>query len=580
MRVVLRATRGYHLLAAAGHHPDLLRDGLDRDRHLDRLWLGVGERPWLERTVPFERRDLAVGDMPYFTARPGARDLWTSGGERLRGLVAEPPLAAVRRNLGRLAAPREAMLQDWLVDTAFLSQAYHRDDLPWPRFTPPPPRPEPADLDARLLAAATDVGHRLADLALEDGGEATWAGLERDGRAWTLAPLGEDLYGGTPGIVLALAWLGAATGEARFRELAERAFATLEGRLRRTADALRFVGAFQGWGGLVYLYDHLAIVWRRPDLLDRAEDAMTRIEALLDEDVDLDVVAGRAGAILVLLGLAEAGGPPRALRLARSFGESLLARAEPAAGGLGWTTRLSAVGEAPQTGLSHGTSGIGWALARLAAATGDARFADAATAAYRYERSRYSPRDGNWLDAGDSTADGARPREGGAKATSMAWCYGAPGIGLARLDSLAVTDDPAVREDLARALATTRRRGFGFNHSLCHGDLGNLDLLQQAAAALGDEELAGEVRRRAAATLDSLAAHGPLCGTPLAAQAPGLMSGLAGIALGLARLALPRRIPSVLALAPPPAPTRELSRSSGDTDTSEIAEGVSEQPST
>ena len=552
VRVVLRATRGYHLLAAEGHHPDLLRDGLDRDRHLDRLWLGVDERPYLERTVPFERRDLAAGDMPYFSTRPGCRDLWTSRGERLADFFDEPPLAAVRRNLDRAADPGDGVLQSWLVDAAFTTRAYHRDELPWPRYEPAPaPRREPPDLEMRLLATAAAVGHRLADLALEAGGAATWAGIEMEKGSWVLAPLGEDLYGGTPGVVLALAYLGEATGEARFTALAERALATLHGRLRHTADELRFLGAFQGWGGLLYLHAHLASLWRRPELLAGSAAILERIEPLLAADEDLDVVAGSAGAVAGLLALVAAGGPRRALRLAVACGESLLARAVPVAGGLGWRTRLTS--DLPQTGFSHGTSGIGWALARLAAASGDERFAAAAAAAFRYERSRYLPAAGNWLDAEDPGEGGPRPRQGGAKATSMAWCYGAPGIGLARLGSLAVIDDPAVREDLVRAVATTRRRGFGFNHSLCHGDLGNLDVLQQAAAALGDAALAAEVRRRAAAVLESVERLGPLCGTPLAAQGPGLMTGLAGIALGLARLARPQRLPSVLALQPPPA---------------------------
>ncbi len=551
VRVVLRATRGYHLLAAEGYHPDLLRDGLDRDRHLDRLWLGLDDRPFLERTVTFERRDLGAGDMPYFSTRPGSRDLWASRGEHLPGFFAEPSLAAVHRNLERVGDAREAALQGWLIEAAFTTRAYHRDEVPWPRFEPPPTPPVVAApaLRTRLLATAAAIGDRLADLRLEAAGEVTWAGLEAQNHTWTLAPLGEDLYGGSAGIVFALAYLGRATGEARFTDLAERALATLRGRLRHTAGDLRFLGAFQGWGGLLYLFAHLAALWRRPELLAAAEEPLERMASLLAEDENLDVVAGTAGAVAGLLALAEAGGPPAALDLARACGESLLARAVPAAGGLGWRTRLT--WDLPQTGFSHGTSGIAWALARLAAASGDGRFRDAAAAGFRYERSRWLPEAGNWLDAEDPEQTGKHRREGGEKATSMAWCYGAPGIGLARLGSLGVVDEPLVREDLARALAATRRRGFGFNHCLCHGDLGNLDLLQQAAAVLGDAELAREVTGRTASLLESIDRLGTLCGTPLAAESPGLMNGLAGIAFGLARLALPDRVPSVLALEPP-----------------------------
>ena len=58
-----------------------------------------------------------------------------------------------------------------------------------------------------------------------------------------------------------------------------------------------------------------------------------------------------------------------------------------------------------------------------------------------------------------------------------AWCHGAPGIGLGRLASLPCLGELEMRQEIAVALETTRAQGFGYNHSLCHGDLGNLDLL-------------------------------------------------------------------------------------------------------
>ena len=69
-----------------------------------------------------------------------------------------------------------------------------------------------------------------------------------------------------------------------------------------------------------------------------------------------------------------------------------------------------------------------------------------------------------------------------------AWCHGAPGIGLARLCSLQHLDDAAIRAEIGTALQTTLAQGFGGNHSLCHGDLGNLELLLQASEMLDDPQ--------------------------------------------------------------------------------------------
>jgi lantibiotic modifying enzyme len=43
-------------------------------------------------------------------------------------------------------------------------------------------------------------------------------------------------------------------------------------------------------------------------------------------------------------------------------------------------------------------------------------------------------------------------------------------------------EDDGIGADLATALQTTLATGFGFNHSLCHGDLGNLDCSYKAVS--------------------------------------------------------------------------------------------------
>jgi lantibiotic modifying enzyme len=137
----------------------------------------------------------------------------------------------------------------------------------------------------------------------------------------------------------------------------------------------------------------------------------------------------------------------------------------------------------------------------------------------------------------------------------MAWCYGAPGIGMARAAALKYLDHPIVREDLRLAIQATLSCGPGANHCLCHGDLGNLDFLLQAAQATGDQELGRKVNEWANGIIASMKKYGWLCGVPLAVESPALMNGLAGICYGILRTAAPERVPSVLTLSPPSAQT-------------------------
>jgi len=175
---------------------------------------------------------------------------------------------------------------------------------------------------------------------------------------------------------------------------------------------------------------------------------------------------------------------------------------------------------------------MSWALFELYARTGEDRFRDAACRAVVYERSLFSPEAGNWRDLRDATPS-----------FPVAWCHGAAGIGLSRLAASRCCDDRDVRADLETALKTSAV-SFGNNHSLCHGDFGNLELLVQS----GDTARHDEANRIVAAILERGRRDGWRCGTPMEVESPGLMTGLAGIGYGLLRVADPARTPCVLVL--------------------------------
>jgi type 2 lantibiotic biosynthesis protein LanM len=391
---------------------------------------------------------------------------------------------------------------------------------------------------AELIAAAGAIGDRLEMLAFQGGSEVGWIGLAANGDNWVLSPLGPDLYSGLPGIALFLGYLGEASGQSRYSRLAEAALETAQRELESTRRWLKLVGAFSGWGGVIYSLAHLGVLWKRQELLDEAEGLAAVLPPLIAADPYSDVMAGAAGALAALLALYDARPNPATLAMARQCGERLLGQARPMAVGAAWIGPLNAV--QALAGFSHGAAGVAWALLRLAQVTGESRFRDGAWAAIAYERSLFSAEAGNWPDL--------RALPSGASPFRVAWCHGAAGIGLARLDALAALDHEAERE-VKVALATTRREGFGRNHCLCHGDLGNAELLLLAEKRLGTG--GRDTAVLAQAILAGLRQGGPRCGVPLGLETPGLMNGLAGIGYGLLRLADSQTTPSLLLLEPP-----------------------------
>lgn len=151
----------------------------------------------------------------------------------------------------------------------------------------------------------------------------------------------------------------------------------------------------------------------------------------------------------------------------------------------------------------------------------------------------------------------------GGRHYANAWCNGAAGIGLSRIDAWARLgkDDDDILEDAYQALSATLRNfpKLG-NDSLCHGRSGNAELFVRFAALTDQPAFRLEANVQARSLWRDLDDAGP---GERAAVFPGLMLGMAGFGMHLLRLASPGGIPSVLLLDPPPT-TRQSKEGNRD----------------
>ncbi|HEV2844273.1 MAG TPA: type 2 lanthipeptide synthetase LanM family protein [Thermoanaerobaculia bacterium] len=544
-RFIARPTAVYERLLFESYHPYVLQDALDRDRLLDRLWVDVESRPGLKGTFPSEHRALAQGDIPLFTSLVGSRDLWTSSGERIPGVLAESGLERVHKVLlGMGEADLRAQLR--IVNGTLKTLRMHAQEQVWPSYDfRDAESPAPAD---RFLTAARAVADRLESVAFRQNGSVTWLGYNRMGATsyWSYEPVGYALYSGISGIALFLGHLGAVTEESRYVDLAKAALATVRGRLAADSGDWTGLGAYTGAASVIYTLLQLGTAWREPDLFAEAEALVETLPGKIEIDDHLDLLSGSAGCLLVLLQLHAIRPSRQTLAAAVLCGDRLLSQAKEMETGLGWI--VPGAGDKPLTGLSHGTAGIAWALAELASVTGEERFRKAFRGALDYERSLFSAEWGNWPDLRE---DAIQERPDAASGFMCAWCHGAPGIGLARLACLPLLSGPELRQEVEVAVETTLRQGFGGNHSLCHGDLGNLDFVLEASRRLGREDLAARVPLIAAGILQGVEKHGWISGLIAAPEIPGLMLGIAGIGYQLLRLAAVEQVPSILLLEKP-----------------------------
>ncbi|HET6232250.1 MAG TPA: lanthionine synthetase LanC family protein [Longimicrobiaceae bacterium] len=417
--------------------------------------------------------------------------------------------------------------------------------------------PDPATPGAFLDAAAA-IGARLCRDAIWDGRRCNWVGDTPDpsAGAWAIVhrALGPTLYDGTSGIALFLARLHALTGERPFRTAAEGALRHALSRRDALPPETR-AALHSGLAGIAYSLAVSGDALAADEWTDHARTVALETAEVPMHPSAVDVISGSAGVIPALLDLHARFGDDALADAAVRHGDFLLSLAKRGEHGTSWRT-LEMATHHDLTGYSHGAAGIALSLLELAHATGEACFRAEAEEGFRYERRWFSPQHGNWPDF---RIFGAGP-DGAPTPPSygVAWCHGAPGIGLSRLRAYELTGDAIYRHEAEAALRTTAsglagaeaNGGTGF--SLCHGDAGNADLLIQAASVLGDAASRTAAERVGWMGINRyLAPDAPWpCGVPNGGETPGLMIGLAGIGYFYLRLHDARNAAPVLVIEP------------------------------
>jgi lantibiotic modifying enzyme len=310
------------------------------------------------------------------------------------------------------------------------------------------------------------------------------------------------------------------------------------------------IGFYAGRVGIAQVLIDIGDIVNREDLILRGLQELKTIDKASPSEQMIDVISGSAGIIPILLRAWRRFDCNELYETAVAHGSRLLKSAVKSDTGWSWTTS-----QEPEqdnlTGYSHGVAGIICALLELGRATNDVRFVDAAKEGLKYERHHFSTDHGNWPDFRSFGQPAKQPSYG------MAWCHGAPGIGLSRLRVYQLLDnDSDVLAEVEVALKTTlaslaqpymaKQASF----SLCHGLFGNAEFPLLASQILGRPELRRVAHDVACLGIESIAEHDMPwpCGTTFGKETPNLMLGLAGIGYFYLRLHDSSRVPSTLLL--------------------------------
>ena len=408
-------------------------------------------------------------------------------------------------------------------------------------------------MNSECLEAADRIGFQLCKDAIWDAEYCNWMGwapqsLSETMTTYSWQSLGSSMYDGTAGIAWFLTQLACDTGSPIHRRTA---IGAIQHALKHHADSgpRNAAGFFFGSLGCAVSAVNTGTKLQNDCLSNAGLNLMLECSRAVDEQ-EFDVIGGSAGAIPLLIGFGKQLNDARFLEIARGHAERLLSLSirhrigDLDAWEVCWKSPSFAHG---LTGYSHGVAGFVNAMLEIHQLLGGDEYLNAAREALTYERRRFDKHQQNWLDL--------RTEDSAPAAAGCAWCHGAAGIGLARLRALElVPQDVEIIEEIKIALDITTKsirmfKQSGANLSLCHGLLGNIELI------LAAHEVGIEVKDGLAAADDVVVSaigqsrtHIPWkCGTQDGRATPGLMLGIAGIGSMLLRYDDPKNtIPLLL----------------------------------
>ncbi|MGF9943038.1 type 2 lanthipeptide synthetase LanM family protein [Priestia megaterium] len=531
IRIVNRPTSYYGNFLLESHHPDYMKDCLDKEKLLDRTWFTILD----QRPIPYEIKSLSEGDIPMFITKPNSHSLISSDGDIIKDYYKKTSYDLSIEKIKNLSIEIVNKQSGWIKSSLVTNNSVDENIQDCISTLPIDKSVSEINVDMMVLEAKK-IGDYLEKNAIYSNyGDAAWIGLETNYYGqWQVTALDNGLYNGLSGIGLFLAYLGKLTNEQKYHDLARKVEKTI---LLTPVNQKGLISAFHGTSSSLYMFSHFNKIYgENKERNNYMEKALASIELNIKDDNLFDLLGGSAGTIHVLLNLFEQTGNEKALHIAKLCGEHLLRNKLVFSEGTGWP---SVTDPKPLGGFSHGTSGIAWSLLRLHSFIKQHEFYEVAIDAIRYDQSLFDNDVNNWKDIRCSDYNSSQH--------SAAWCHGSAGIGLSRIMYMPYLENHDFTSEIETAISTTLKTGMGKTHCLCHGDLGNVELFLKAGEVLNRKDYHKMAKSIGSSVIAYHKEHNYYkTGVKGHVELPGLMLGVSGIGYQLLRLANPKMVPSVL----------------------------------
>ena len=410
-----------------------------------------------------------------------------------------------------------------------------------------------------FIKSAGILGEQIVEEAYWYNQQCNWVGsdilhsnIHKNNRMHFKTALGPDVYSGTSGISLFLAYLYKYNKD-------QTLYLTSEGSIRHALSHTSLVnsknifGFYTGITGIAYVANKIGNIFDTNYFKQEALSLMNYLGKKIENKHLMDVINGNAGAIPAILDIYDTTNEKNLLNLAIRLGDELILRSIRTHEGISWDYTSNGIKDASNnlTGFSHGTAGIAYSLLKLYSVTNNEKYKNVAELAFEYENKWYNDNEKNWADLRTERKKNKKNKK---IKYARAWCHGAPGIGLSRLYAYTLLGKDEYLSNIKAALRNTTdfiTNNFlkDYDFSQCHGLAGISELLIFSGLKLNNNDLITLAEQIGLFGIQEYQINTnpwPM-GIELG-QTPALMIGKAGIGLFYLRLADPYDVHSVLVL--------------------------------
>ncbi|WP_278565861.1 MULTISPECIES: type 2 lanthipeptide synthetase LanM [Prevotella] len=395
-----------------------------------------------------------------------------------------------------------------------------------------------------ILDAVKHISERITKKAIEIEDEIGFMCRTKniyDG-VFQVSLMNDSIYGGLAGLCMFYRTLYNYIKDPEYLKLSHKLFKQLcSNCLIETdvKDRIIPLSPLSGITGLLYIMELFP-----NDFYNKAvyDDIIERIKRLIPITTQFDYMSGLTGLIMFIIQCKLIKYQDKRLLLQTS-GNRLLELANSKEGMLHWTYLDGVRGREEKLvlgGFSHGSSAIAVAFRILYEEFNDSSFMSAFQKTLLHDRSFYDEGIRGWRDG----------REYINNQDTGSWCHGAAGIALSRIMLIPFFEkDSLVFKELTIAESQVEKR-LGYNLSVCHGTMGNIEILKAIDSALYDGHKY-EVRIRE--WINSIVKlikdeDRILCGDDNLDSQLSMFMGYAGIGYQLLRMYDWQHIPSIMCL--------------------------------